>query len=459
MDKSGLVRPSHPSSSSAEPDPQSGKTFFLIWLLMQRLALKLPTALQLRDSYAIFFHAGGTFRFLDVANTEAYMDLQSSNYSDRIWALVDSSQVLFEPAPIFRTGNPFFVIEAASRESRFEWASRVHRQYFYMGTWAFSEVLQAYVTPPLEVHNTHGSCSRPFMGLSYGGPHEESQLRHLYDVYRAPPRALARYARIPDEYGDLVAQKVQQITPGDLRSVFHNPDPDDSSHLIVRIEPSPTKRTRFEKTFASRRVFELLCDRHLRDSVADMKHFYYVSQDSSVTAPAAGWIFELRMHQLFRQGYLLKILPLGRGEAKNKEFDDVYDNYATFHKEEGPKYFDLAVSQEHRLDEGSQLQVDRYYRPKADSFPTIDSLLLVHPTGEQSPILLMFQITCGKGCGVKEVSLEKIERLKFPLDTRKYYVAVTPASIVPEITVPKGRFADVGVFRHPVKENKLFLPA
>jgi len=214
----------------------------------------------------------------------------------------------------------------------------------------------------------------------------------------------------------------------------------------------------FKKTIASQGALEPLWDRHLRNSVADMKYFYYAFQGSSVTAPAAGWIFELRMHRLFRQGYPLRLFPLGRGETKSGKFD-VYDSYATSHEEGSPEVLELTVSQDHRLDEGAQLQVDRYYRPKANSLPTLDSLLLIHPRGGPSPILLMFQITCEEGCGVKEVGLEKIERLKFPLDTRRYYVAVTPAGIEPKIKVPKGRSANAGVFHHPVNEDILFLPS
>ena len=120
---------------------------FLIWLLMKRLSLKLPTALQVGNGYAILFHDGGTSQFASVTEAIYYIRLRFDDPSSRIWALVDSNNDLLEPAPIFRVRGPFFVIEAASRWNSFEWAKKVYRRHFYMKTWTFSEVLQAYVTP------------------------------------------------------------------------------------------------------------------------------------------------------------------------------------------------------------------------------------------------------------------------------------------------------------------------
>jgi len=128
---------------------------------MQRLALRLPTALQLREGHAILFHEGGTSRFLDLKDDTAYARLASDKPSGRIWVLVDSSQVLSEPAQLFCAGKPFFFVGAASRQSRFEWAKKVGHQHFYMKTWALSEVLQAYATSLREVHNTHSQFLQP----------------------------------------------------------------------------------------------------------------------------------------------------------------------------------------------------------------------------------------------------------------------------------------------------------
>jgi len=295
------------------------------------------------------------------------------------------------------------------------------------------------------------------MGLARGGPYEESQLRNLYNTCSASPRELARYAHRPDEYEAGAAQQEEAIQPDALRFALLSLDSDDSPDLIMRMELFPTSRSRCQKTITSPDALELLWDRHLKNATAGMEYFYNVFQGSSVTAPAAGGLFELRMHQLFRQGYSLKLFPLGRSQATSKDLDvDVYNDYTASHKEESPKVLHLTVSEEYPLDEGTKLQADRYYRPPK-CFPTIDSLLLVHPTDEPSPILLMFQITRNKRShDVKKSGLDKINKLKFPSNTRRYYVAVTPLGIEPRIEVPKGPFKKVGVFHHPVSNDTLF---
>ena len=114
---------------------------------MRRLALKLPTALQIHNSYAILFHEGGVFEFKDPENFPDYYPLTvlSKNRSSRIWALVDSNPDLLEPLSIFKHSSSFFVVDAASpRSEHLKWLKNVTRDYFYMRLWSDSEVLQAY---------------------------------------------------------------------------------------------------------------------------------------------------------------------------------------------------------------------------------------------------------------------------------------------------------------------------
>ena len=430
----------------------------MIWLLMQRLAFKLPTALQLCEGHAILFHEGGTSSFLHPTGVNRYIGLSHDEPSGRIWALIDSSQLLSVPAPIFRAGKPFFVVQAASRQDCFEWANKVHRQNFYVKTWAFSEILQVYVVLPPEVHSTHGICRRSFLGIECGGPHQESQLRYLYDTYRAPLRELAWYANEPRLYENRITQKVDENLPHVLRAALSSPNSDDSSHLIVRMEPDSDRRGRYRKTIASRYILELLWERHLKDSTDEMARLYTALQGSAVTAPAVGGILELRLHQLFTsREYPLRLFPLLQSKSNSAKFH-LYDNYSASYKEENLKLPKLTVSEVLPLDKGKiQLQIDHYYRPTADNYPSVDSLLLIRPTngGNPSPILLMFQIARNKeDHDVKEVGLERVEELGLPPDTRKYYVVVTPLDKQPRILVPKAYHGKMDVFYHPV--DRLF---
>ena len=113
--------------------------------------------LQVEGGYAILFHKAGVsqFRYLDRLMAYQRLGLEPGE-PGRIWALIDANENLAEPAPIFRSNTPFFVVEAASsRPKRFEWVRKMEFVFFYMKTWTFSEVLQAYVTPPLAAQDAH----------------------------------------------------------------------------------------------------------------------------------------------------------------------------------------------------------------------------------------------------------------------------------------------------------------
>ena len=115
---------------------------------MRRLALKLPTALQIHSSYAILFHEGGVSEFAHAEIHPDYRSLMvlSKRPSRRIWALVDTNANLPEPASIFKHASPFFVVDAVPhRSDRLRWINKIGHDYFYMKPWSDLEVLQAYV--------------------------------------------------------------------------------------------------------------------------------------------------------------------------------------------------------------------------------------------------------------------------------------------------------------------------
>ena len=136
-------------SLSVESNFQSGKTIFLIWLLMRRLVLGLPTALQINSDFALLFHEGGTSLFSTLRTLCPYEEFfNTSSPLAKLWVLVDSNNDLAEPSLLFTNRGPFFVVEALSpRVQRFNWTDKVHVQVFYMKTWTSDEVRQVSVTP------------------------------------------------------------------------------------------------------------------------------------------------------------------------------------------------------------------------------------------------------------------------------------------------------------------------
>jgi hypothetical protein len=116
---------------------------------MRRLALRLPTALQISDSYAILFHEDGVSEFTHLENHPNYRTLRFPPHkrSSRIWATIDPNPDLLEPAWIFRSPDaPFFVVDAVSgRFDHFGWLDKIAHESFYMKPWTFPEVIQAYM--------------------------------------------------------------------------------------------------------------------------------------------------------------------------------------------------------------------------------------------------------------------------------------------------------------------------
>jgi hypothetical protein len=457
-DKLGLVHPFHSSSLSVDPNPQSGKSLFLIWLLIRRLAFRLPTALQVERDKAILFHGGGTSIFNDLQDVVPYLELEFENDRSRIWVLVDSNKDLEKPAAVFCNGLPFFVVEAASRPSRFEWAKKGLFLKFYMKTWTLSELLQAYVILLAVVHDTHYFCSRSYMGLS-----DESIVRYLFQTYRLPPRELIIYAKRPESFREHIVDLVRTMDIGAVRNALQSPDSDKSSHLITRVEPTPT-RFSFKTTIASPFVFQQLWNYHLRSQISVSTRFYDIfCLGGTTTASSAGWIFESRMHQLLVQDYEMFLYPIGHTASTSKEHD-YFSDYTNTKNRSNEKRFRLNNLQEETLGKGIKLEVNCYYRPERTNFAAIDSLLLIRRSSwGSSHILLMFKFTRNKDKHVaKESGLKEVDDLTVPEGTTKYYVVVTPSGIQPKIHAPKGRFVDkdeqkyVSVFHHPVERNRLF---
>ena len=277
------------------------------------------------------------------------------------------------------------------------------------------------------------------------------------------PRELAAYASAPDDYEALVIEGVMGINPSHLQRIFISPHLDDSSHLVLVVGPSLGRRDMLEKRIASRRVFEILWEKHLKYRTSDMAYCYDLFRASSTLARGAGWVFELRMHQLLRRRQTICLFPITRTNPGSVNF--IYKGYTR----ENPMDLRLPGSDQYSLSEGAGSFVgNRYHRLEAAKFPTISSLLLVQPPGGLPLILLMFRIIQDPGeYDVNEEDLRRTDHLHLPPATRKYYVVVTPREIEPTINVPR-EYSGGGsgtaplsdglfqVFNHPVPMHTLF---
>ena len=190
------------------------------------------------------------------------------------------------------------------------------------------------------------------------------------------------------------------------------------------------------------------------------------------------------MHLLLRRNQTIRLFPIrskpvakgkGKGKGKGREEEEYicYDDYSASEDRNSKDAIDLPLpasddySLEHAIEHATKLHVGHYYRPRDQNFPTVDSIFFIHPPGE-SPILLMFQVTCNKSeHGVNVDGLKIIKKL-LPPDARAYFVVVTPTKILPRIKILKSYFEDQGllnaenvseafpVFHYPVDEEALY---
>ena len=111
---------------------QLGKSVFLLWFLVHRLAHELPTVLQINEDSVIPFHERGVSELTRRGNGHPYDPLCSPPLG-RIWALVDTSPALSEPAAVIKHASPFFVVNAVPpRDEYTMWFSKVNYQVLYM---------------------------------------------------------------------------------------------------------------------------------------------------------------------------------------------------------------------------------------------------------------------------------------------------------------------------------------
>ena len=104
----------------------------MLWLLMRRLALMLPTALQVHKDYAILFHADGVSPFANLDDPQ-FNQAMRGRKSERIWALIDTNTFLSEPAQIFKHKGPFFVVGAEPPcPDHADWLLKIDHERFYM---------------------------------------------------------------------------------------------------------------------------------------------------------------------------------------------------------------------------------------------------------------------------------------------------------------------------------------
>ena len=83
-------------------------------------------------------------------------------------------------------------------------------------------------------------------------------------------------------------------------------------------------------------------------------------------AAGAGWVFELRMHQLLRKQQTIRMFPITLGRPEPANF--IHEDYPG----RNPIDLHLTRSDEYPLAEGNQFHANLCHRPTPTNFPGID---------------------------------------------------------------------------------------
>jgi len=153
-------------------------------------------------------------------------------------------------------------------------------------------------------------------------------------------------------------------------------------------------------------------------------------------------IYESQVHRLLQEERVIDLFPVCFVSVDRGE-NIIYKDYSATDNATIGKSFTLPGSKGFYFDKPpTSLEVGTYYHPQSTNCPTIDSLLLVQPTPQEPPILLVFQITTSKGeCEASKIDLDMVDKLA-AADTEKHLVVVTPKGVQPKITVPRGYLTD-----------------
>lgn len=136
-------------------------------------------------------------------------------------------------------------------------------------------------------------------------------------------------------------------------------------------------------------------------------------------------IYESRVHRLLQEERHIDLFPICSVPVDRENI--IHKDYSATDSTMIGKSFTLPKSKGFCFDKPpTSLEVGTNY-------PTIDSLLLVQPTPQEPPILLVFQITTSKDeREANETGLDMVDKLA-AADTENHLVVVTPKGVQPKI--------------------------
>ncbi|KDQ07448.1 hypothetical protein BOTBODRAFT_48814 [Botryobasidium botryosum FD-172 SS1] len=362
--------------------PGIGKSLCLYYLLIRRLLMGLPVALQaVRETVLLFLESG----------TYAVHDADILNFlPEDTWALVDSGLSVNQPAPFLSyPSSPYFIIQAASpRPGRMDWQKYKHAKMFYMRPWDWEEIVSAAPFQPSEVPLT-------LMGL-----------RFVYNLFGPSAREcymLAEdYAYTSQRVSDVkkYLRSMQQISLQQILDDLDSAPQDHISHQVFCVFPDSESRLSPRHDFLTRYTGRLVLDCWVEKDAKRLNELRATFSRVRELGPAFGCLFEQFAHTTLSQGLDGSISELPIALKQIHYGFDTGTRGATYEVHFGPRtttIFDMK-----NFPPPSDTA---YYIPVRENQATFDSIII------HNGRVTLFQVTVGRTHDVSAVGLNQLEQV------------------------------------------------
>ncbi|KAF9231549.1 hypothetical protein BU15DRAFT_55981 [Melanogaster broomeanus] len=264
--------------------PGIGKTFFLIYALVEHLRKARPTAFQSHpQTYFLFTEKGVTTHSTD--------DAEPLKLWHGIWALSDSNLVTISPAVVFLEAPSICTIQATSPDAKRwkEWTKQYKAHRYIMDNWT-SEELSA-LASVLPISNVCG------ISKSNGGPsprqlleignNEEMESTFQEDIDIAASYFISNVGQVVDSLRSLDFP-LGKSGPSSL--VFIKPKRDGPDQVL---------RMRCEAFVLTTRIEHSIAKALLKWDALTRSQFFRATSSYASMKSTAGYVFEQWVHACF----------------------------------------------------------------------------------------------------------------------------------------------------------------
>ncbi|CCM02771.1 uncharacterized protein FIBRA_04879 [Fibroporia radiculosa] len=406
-------------------NPGVGKSMFLLYVLVLRLLVGLPTILQLWPGELLLFVDEGVFTIpFPLAGSASELQRYIPRFT---WIFVDSSPKLtgVHQSNYSRPDLSSFILQAASPcWERIQWMKKQPGsvQMCWMDVWPLEELIIGYAIlyfcPKYNIQciDTRDTYVWPQPSTRPS----ESQLLLWFERYGANARPAYGFGAAPDDYDDMIVGPLRRLDKTALVKLLHEAIGANMeanvSHLLITAAPAQSDRRRCNVRVANNYLLFQILERleHSLEHVAS--ELYDIFSREQSTRAAAGVLLEGAFLITFPQGGGWPITAMQKSEKSGLKNTHWHSS-----KNTSSKYLCLgfkagAMDIATTLPSGRFDPLDRYhcstterltlrdgfYVSESKSQPTFDAFIY----DDRTQHAIMFQVTVALNHGISEVGLD-----------------------------------------------------